>query len=120
MQPNNYIIKYVRLPETKKDKLYNIRLTMDGNAEVENAPCGCPAGAGPKGSCKHISALCYSLEEYCRIKKLRSPQSCTSELQKWNQPRKRKLESRSVEDISFVKHEYGKTKKVEQSVLYDP
>ena len=73
MQPNNYIIKCVCLPEMKKDVLYNIKLTVDGEAEVENASCGWPTGAGPKGSCKHISALCYALEEYCRIKKLRSP-----------------------------------------------
>ena len=64
--------------------------------------------------------MCYALEEYCRIKELRSPHSCTSQLQKWNQPRKRRLESRSVEDISFVKYEYGKTKKTAQSVMYDP
>ena len=120
MQHNNYIISCVCLPEMKKDILYNIKLTIDSSGEVLTASCGCPAGAGPKGSCKHISALCYALEEYCRIKELRSPHSCTSQLQKWNQPRKRRLESRSVEDISFVKYEYGKTKKTAQSVMYDP
>ena len=81
---------------------------MDSNAYVLTASCGCPAGAGPTGSCKHICALCYALEKFCEIKRLRSPQLCTSELQKWNQPRKRKLASCPAEDITFVKYEYGK------------
>ena len=48
--------------------------------------------------------------EYSHIKDLQSPRSCTSELQKWNQPRKGRLESCSVDELSFTKHEYGKTK----------
>ena len=105
-----YKIKCICLPEMKKDILYNINLTMDSNGYVLTASCGCPAGAGPTGSCKHICALCYALEKFCEIKQLRSPQSCTSELQKWNQPRKRKLESRPAEYITFIKYEYGKKK----------
>ena len=61
---------------------YKISLTLDSAADT--TPC--PAGSGPFGSCKHISALCYTLEEFSRIKQLRSPDS---QLQKWNQPRKR-------------------------------
>ena len=34
---------------------------------------------------------------------------CTSVLQKWNQPRKRRLESKIVEDITFSSLLYGKT-----------
>ena len=119
-QASKYDIKCVCLPEMRKDQVYNITLTMDSNADVLKSSCGSPAGAGPKGSCKHIAALCYALEEYCRIKDLRSPRSCTSQLQTWNQPRKRRLDSCSVDDISFIKHEYGKTKKIAESVMYDP
>ena len=115
-----YKIKCICLPEMKKDILYNINLTMDSNDYVLTASCGCPAGAGPTGSCKHICALCYALEKFCEIKRLRSPQSCTSELQKWNQPRKRKLESRPAEDITFIKYEYGKKNKPQPSATYDP
>ena len=86
---NRFILKCVCLPEMKKDILYNVNLTMDNDGEVLSANCGCAAGRGPNGNCKHISALCYALEEYCRIKSLRLPQSCTSMLQTWNQPRKR-------------------------------
>ena len=31
---------------------------------VIGAKCGCPAGKGPCGSCKHIAAVCYALEEF--------------------------------------------------------
>ena len=75
---------------------------------------------GPHGSCKHISALCYALEEFSRIKQVRSPESCTSQLQRWNQPRKRKLDACDVSDISFVKYEFGKLKQTQSSMLYDP
>ena len=80
----------------------------------------CPAGTGPCGSCKYISALCYALEEVSRIKEVRSPDSCTSQLQRWNQPRKRKLDACDVFDITFVKYEYGKSKQAQTSMLYDP
>ena len=95
---NIYNIKCTCLPEMKKDILYYINLTMDSNAYVLTAACGCPAGAGPTGSCKHICALCYALEKFCEIKRLWSPKSCTSELQKWNQTRKRALKSRPADD----------------------
>ena len=60
--------------------------------------------------------LCYVLEEYYRIKTLRSPRSCAS----WNWPRRRKLDVCVVDDIGFVKYEYGKEKKVLPSLVYDP
>ena len=43
-----------------------------------------------------------------------------SQLQQWNQPRKRKLEPCNVADISFVKHEHGKQKRPTSSMVYDP
>ena len=103
----------------KKDKLYKINVTLDRFADITQASCTCPAGTGPCGSCKHISALCYALEEVSIIKEVRSPDSCTSQLQRWNQPRKRKLDACDVFDITFVKYEYGKSKQAQSSMLYD-
>ena len=37
--------------------------------------------------------------------------SCTSRLQEWNQPRKKKLEPKTIYEISFEHAEYGKMKK---------
>ena len=70
--PNYYMFKCVCLPEMRKDVLYNVNLTLDNNGEVLSAECGCAAGLGPTGNCKHISALCYVLEKFCRIRSLRS------------------------------------------------
>ena len=101
----------------KKDTQYKISLTLDSAADITQATCACLAGSGPFGSCKHISALWYALEEFSRIEQLRSPDSCTLQLQKLNQ---RKLEPCNVDDITFVKHELGKSKKQMQYVPYDP
>ena len=31
-----------------------------------HAECGCPAGKGPHGSCKHIALLAYALVDFCK------------------------------------------------------
>ena len=116
----SYNITCSCLPEMKKDTLYKISLIINENGDITQATCGCPAGLGPCGTCKHIGALCYALDEYTKIKQTRSPDSCTSHLQKWNQPRKRRLDAQSVSNIKFVKHEYGKKKRDTTSMVYDP
>ena len=109
------------LPEMKKVTIYTIRLIINAsNSDISYAQCGCPAGCGPKGSCKHIAAMCYALEDFSRIKHLRDPVSCTSQLQTWNQPRKRHLEPVDVHRIKFLKQEYGKEKRVYNVSQYDP
>ena len=44
-------------------------MTLDDNGDVDvvTASCGCEAGVRPHGSCKHLAALCYALEAYCRV-----------------------------------------------------
>ena len=54
-----------------------------------------------------------------RLKSTRDLETCTSRLQTWNQPKKRKLDPQSVYDINFAKKAYGKEIKVTKS-LYDP
>ena len=113
-------IRCTCLPEMKKNILYKIDMSLDESGDITRASCACPAGAGPFGSCKHICALSYALEEFSRIKQVRPPHSCTSQLQQWNQPRKRKLDACDVEDIMFIKHVYGKSKRQPSSTVYDP
>ena len=94
------------LPEMKKTIPYTIKLIIDNNsADVEYATCKCPAGTGPKGSCKHIAAMCYALEDFTRECRLREHVPCTSHLQTWNQPRKCNLDTVNVSDIKLVKME---------------
>ena len=64
----------------KKDGLHKINVVLDSSGDVSEASCDCAAGAGPHRICKHISALCYALEDCSKVKSLRSPVSCTSQL----------------------------------------
>ena len=60
------------LPEMRKDRVYKIVLRLDSTSyEIDGAEYECPAGRGPRASCKHIVALCYYvLEEFGRLKQL--------------------------------------------------
>ena len=69
---------------------------------------------------KHIATLCYALEEFSRIRTINEHTACTSKLQEWNQPRKRKLDPEAGTQIKFVKLEHGKIKRDSFSPLYDP
>ena len=46
--------------------------------------CTCPAGKGPHAMCKHLSALLYALEDFCREGYVHESTTCTSRLQKDN------------------------------------
>ena len=46
--------------------------------------------------------------------------SCTSVLQQWNRPRKRRLDSKMVEDISFQNEQYGFEPKRSPVEVFDP
>ena len=99
----------------KKNLRYIVKLSLSKDGEHEDdiafASCPCPAGKGPLGSCKHIAALCYALEEFVRLRCTREFETCTSRLQTWNQARKRKLDSQSVYEIDFSKKKFMEEKK---------
>ena len=46
----------------RKDRVYLLKMALksEGN-DIIFAECGCPAGKGPRGSCKHIAALSYAI-----------------------------------------------------------
>ena len=91
------------LPERKKDRVYKIKVEISTNTcSIHLAECSCPAGKGPHGSCKHIAATLFALESfYDTYQQEDDNLSCTSKLQVWNQPRKRRLDSKCASDISF-------------------
>lgn len=74
-------------------------LTQRGRSDIIGAECGCPAGCGPTGSCKHIGALLYALADYIRFRTSSEYQSFTDTLQMWNRPRARKVEPISVDQL---------------------
>lgn len=97
-------IKCACLPEMRKNMEYTVNLIVNRkDGEIEFARCGCPAGKGPHGSCKHIAALCYCLVEYVNVGTVRNHETCTSKLQTWNQPRSKQLPGMLVRDINFLK-----------------
>ena len=90
------------LPEMRKDRVYSLHLILDSPqsaCDIVYAVCGCPAGAGPTGSCKHISALCYAVSEFCYLGSMPELRTCTEKLQQWNKPRSTKVDPIPVEDL---------------------
>jgi len=61
---SNVYLSAVCLPEMRKDREYKIQVVLSPSAEILYAEDGCPAGKGPAGSCKHIAAFCYAIEEF--------------------------------------------------------
>ncbi len=57
------LIKCKCYAEMKKNQFYSIKIAFDSDSEIVFSSCGCAAGLGPACSCKHLSALCYFLEE---------------------------------------------------------
>ena len=55
-----------------------------------------------------------------RLGQRREFTTCTDRLQTWNQPRKRRLDPKSVYEIDFCKKVYGKEKAGNTKILHDP
>ena len=98
----------------EKDRVYKIKVNLaTDSSNICLAECSCPAGRGPRGSCKHIAATLFALENFntvCEeVQEDYDDVSCTSKLQTWNKPRKRRLYTKPVNEISFkVEHYYHK------------
>uniref|UniRef100_A0A1X7VDB6 SWIM-type domain-containing protein n=1 Tax=Amphimedon queenslandica TaxID=400682 RepID=A0A1X7VDB6_AMPQE len=53
----------------KEDRTYSLKMHLDDtNFEIQGASCGCPAGRGPKASCKHVAALGYALHDFRKLR----------------------------------------------------
>lgn len=51
--------------EQKKTVEYEMKIIiMQNSCKIVQATCSCPAGAGFFAACKHIGALCFSLEYF--------------------------------------------------------
>ena len=112
------------LPEMKKDRVYQIKITIElSSSDVVAAECTCSAGLGPHRICKHIAAALYALEDFYRMyqfAKEQDDEACTSRLQTWNQPRKRKLDSEKSCLIPFKCEDYGEVAKRHHIPFTDP
>ncbi|KAL5022014.1 hypothetical protein ScPMuIL_001169 [Solemya velum] len=68
---------------------------------VHSANCDCTAGKGE--SCNHIAAVMYALVDISD-KKSEGKLASTSQKQKWNVPRKRKISPKKVQNVKFRKY----------------
>ncbi|XP_065193471.1 uncharacterized protein LOC135824690 [Sycon ciliatum] len=83
--------------------------------------CGCPAGAAPNSTCKHIAAVCYGLDEFSRFGSFTGCTSSTSELCKWNAPPSKRLVSQM--DFTAPQPESERTRPTagkKHRLLHDP
>ena len=86
-------IKAKCLLKMKKDRVYILKLVLKlKKHDMVSAECGCPAGLGLKGSCKHIAALTYALADFSHHGSLPEYQTCRQLLQQWNRPRQQHVD----------------------------
>ena len=71
---------------------------------------------------RKLQTYCCYVLEFCKLKSTSTEQvTCTSKLQTWNQPtRKRVLDPEKASDIKFVKLVHGTTKREPITRVYDP
>ena len=113
---SQFFIKCVCLAEAENDLIYNLDMTIDDYGYIESASCDCPSGDKVDNTCKHISALCYTLEENSRTEEMCQPSDYCgmSQLQGCIRPRKRHLPQEVEESETIELEEYG------QPMVYDP
>ncbi|XP_065182559.1 uncharacterized protein LOC135813389 [Sycon ciliatum] len=105
--------------EMKTSMRYKIAMAMkrEPSVRIIYASCECRAGIGPSASCKHIGAMCYGLEEFCRRGIFTGMTCSTSDLQAWSAPPGK----RRVSDMEFAKPVFNHTPKSTSSrASFDP
>jgi len=79
-------------------------MRLDRN-DTTGASSGCPAGKGPKASCKHVGALCYALVEFSTSGRVPHFLTSTDKPQAWHKSKPRKVEQIPVTSFSKRKQE---------------
>lgn len=101
------------LPSMSKNKVYTVNVCLKEDATVAAAFCVCVAGLA--GCCNHIAATLYALDNFVTLGLREAAKlSCTSKLQQWNRPRKRKVQPERVTNAAYIKMEYGKEKRARE------
>ena len=105
--PDHICISAKVLPSMRKDRVYHVSVIIkECTSRVMCAYCACPAGLS--GCCNHVTATLYCLEDYFHLGLHEDEKKgCTDRLQTWNQPRKRCVEARPIDDVKLTKEHYG-------------
>lgn len=61
---NRTFIKAQCSAEQKKSLDYSVKTVLGVNSGIQQCSCTCPAGIGWSAACKHVGALCFSLEYF--------------------------------------------------------
>ena len=111
------------MPEMRKDRVYKLApaLQTDSLDKVQDE-CGCAAGKGPHGSCKHITAFSYAFTDFCRLGTTPEFLTCTDKLQQWNQPRAKCIDPIPVNQLGARRRELLAPRKKFSgaNVIFDP
>ena len=104
-------------------RIYLMQMALQRNSsEIVSAQCGCPAGYGPTGSCKHIWALSYTLADFITFRTSPEYQTYTDILQQWNRPCAHKVEPVPVSQLGGHRRELlpSKVWANGSQMIYDP
>ena len=118
-----FYVKANCIPEMRKDRIYLLHMALQCNGyDIVHAECGCPAGKGPQGSCKHIAALSFALVDFCRLGVRPEFLTCTDKLQQWNRPRERCIDPIPVDQLGARRRELTPQKKraTGSRMIFDP
>lgn len=67
---------------TDRVYMYLLKLVLlKESCDICYAKCGCLAGTGHQGNCKHITSLAYALVDFCKLQNLPDYMMCTDLLQ---------------------------------------
>ena len=120
---NEYLfLKANCIPEMRKDRVYHVRMALSKDGyDVSHVECGCPAGIGPHGSCKHIGALAYALADFCKRGAVPEFLTCTEQLQQWNRPRGRRVNPIPVDQLGTRRELFPtKERATGSQMVFDP
>lgn len=77
--------------ETRRSEEYKVKLLLKGvphSPSIAQATCECAAGEGWSAACKHVAAVCYTVEHYRGTGVLLQLTSKTQQQQTWHRPPK--------------------------------
>lgn len=89
--------------EMKKNVVYNVDVSLDGNGVVNECQCECGAGMGPEAHCKHVCVILFGLMQFTLTKSILIQQTCTETLQQFHRAKKFTGFPRKEEDLVFRK-----------------
>ena len=102
----------------KKTKPYKRKICLLSNGMVKVALCTSTARLA--GSCNHVAALLYALEEFVRFGLREEVDSPTSRLCKWNRPRGKKVQPKKVVDVRLHRASFGNKRVRAPKAFYNP